>query len=151
AAAQLVKLAEGIDRFQTEDQTKLCLLLAEALQQLGSYPEAERLLRQVAGLPRYAEDVGVRMQLFDIALAQKDEKAMQGTIDELRSIEGKDGAGWRFAEAQRLLVRGRDGNQDALEQARALLTAVGAQRPDWHGVALVRAEIDELQGKTEQA
>lgn len=151
ARSGLAKLTDNLDRFKLDEQVKVRFALAEALQQVGAYPEAERQLRCLIELPRHAEDVRVRLLLFDLAMAAGDDSGMRKVVAEIQAIEGKEGASWRYAEAQRLVRLGRGGQQDALEQARTLLTAVASQRPDWNGVALLRAEIDDAQGKTEQA
>src|SRR5207253_3082001 len=56
-----------------------------------------------------------------------------------------------FGEALRIIRLERKATRETLEKARHLLTMAGAQRPNWHPIVQARAELDELQGRPDQA
>jgi tetratricopeptide (TPR) repeat protein len=148
----LKALEKGCEQFEARGRARLLEALAEAHFQAGRPDEAARLLRQLAGLPLHKQDIRVRMQLLSLALAQGDEPEMQRVLAEVKQVEGDGGPEGSYGEALRLIWRHRQGQQaDALKQARALLTVAATRRPDWHALYLARAEIDELEGKHEQA
>ncbi|HEX8199037.1 MAG TPA: tetratricopeptide repeat protein, partial [Isosphaeraceae bacterium] len=66
-------------------------------------------------------------------------------------IEGETGTLWRYAEASLLVTKARRGDKQGLDQARARLTEIAAQRPNWSRVPLLEAQINELEGNTERA
>src|SRR5205085_3158570 len=105
--------------------------LADAHFQAGRPAESTRLLRQLAALPPHAENIRVRMQILSLALAQDDEPEMQRVLAEVKKIEGDRATEWSYGEALRLIWRARRGQADTLDQARILLNAADARRPDW--------------------
>ncbi|MCI0379017.1 MAG: tetratricopeptide repeat protein [Gemmataceae bacterium] len=151
AEAGLAPLGQNLERFSADEQARLFFGLADAYQDMEYWAAAAEILERVARLPRHAEDIRVQLTLFDLAQKRGDDAAMQKAVADIQQIEGADGAAWRYAEARRQFWLGKNGKAEALEQARQLLTAASTQRPDWHAIALLRAEIDELQGKNEQA
>lgn len=168
AEAALRDVEAALPGFEPQPRGRLLQALAEAHAVAGRHAEAARLLRQMAGLRHHAEDIRLRLELFNLAMLQKDDAEMQRVLGEIKEIEtggvteepaNKDARSkpvvaltyWSFGEAQRLIWHARNGKTDGLERARQLLTAAAAQRPNWHAVQLARAEIDEMLGKTEQA
>lgn len=166
--AALRDVETALAGFEPLPRGRLLQALAEAHTVAGRYAEAARLLRQMAGLRHHAEDVRLRLELFNLAMLQKDDAEMQRVLGEIKEIEtggnDEEAAGkepkskkvvaltyWSYGEAQRLIWHARNGKTDGLERARQLLTAAAAQRPNWHAVQLSRAEIDEMQGKADQA
>jgi tetratricopeptide (TPR) repeat protein len=147
----LAGLEKGLSRFTAGEQARLYETLAEAYYHAGHPAESARLLRQLAALPEHLEDIRVRMQMLSLALTQDDEPEMQRVLAEVRKIEAEGGPEWSYGEALRLTWRARRGEPAAIEQARSLLKAAAARRPDWPAVFLAHGELDELQGKPQQA
>ncbi len=150
-AEMLAEMERDLARFSPAEQARLLEALAAAHHRAGRPAQAVRLLRQLAALPGHAEDVRVRMQWFAIALEEGDEPQMQRALADVKNIEGDAAAEGPYGEALRLIWRARRGQKGELDRARALLTTAAARRPDWPPLLLARAEIDALQGKTDQA
>ena len=95
----------------------------------------------------------MRVQLLELALLQDDDAQTRENLDDIKRIEGGETGGmdWSFGEALRLIHDGRKGKKEAFDKARHLLTVAGAQRPTWHPILQTRAELDELQGRPDQA
>jgi tetratricopeptide (TPR) repeat protein len=151
--AAMKQLEEGLARFTPNEQSALWQALAEAHYNAQRWPDSRRALERVMQLPMHAQDVRTRMQMLELALLQDDDPQARAVLADIKRLEG-DGAGgidWSFGEAMRLIHHGRKGKKDSLEQARRLLTAAAAQRPNWHPIVQLRAEIDELQGRPDQA
>jgi tetratricopeptide (TPR) repeat protein len=150
--AALKQMEQGLDKFTPPQRARLLQALAEAHRAAERMTESVRLVRLVTQLPQHAKDLRVRLQLVELAMMQKDDEGARAVLAEMKKLE-EDGASIysSYGEAGRLIWHARNGRRDGLEEARKLLVMAGAQRPNWHAVTLARAEIDEMQGKTEQA
>ena len=93
------------------------------------------------------------MQMLELALLQDDDAQARAILNDIKRVEGDANGGmdWSFGEAVRLIHEGKKGKRDSLEKARHLLTVAAAQRPNWHPILQTRAELDELQGRLDQA
>ncbi|MCI0460203.1 MAG: tetratricopeptide repeat protein [Gemmataceae bacterium] len=147
----LRQLEEGLKSFTPDQQSSLLNGLAEANYKAGSPADAARLWRELTKQPRHARNLRLRLLLFDLALQQKDHAGMEQALQEIRTIEEGESPVWLFGQASRRLVKAREGDRAALDEARALLDKVVSQRPAWPAVVLARAELEELQGNVEQA
>jgi Tfp pilus assembly protein PilF len=150
AEAGLKRLETELAKFTPREQSGLLQAMAEAHYWAHKYPDSARLLDRMLQLPLHAQDVRVRMQMLELALLQNDDVHAQTVLKEIKRIEGDGGVDWNFGEALRLIRVGPK-KQDSLERARHLLTVASAQRPNWHPIIQARAELDELQGRPDQA
>jgi tetratricopeptide (TPR) repeat protein len=146
---ELKKLEHGADKLTEENKIRLMLGLAEAYNRSGSPENAERLLQRAKDQRK--NDLGIRIQLFDLASQQGDLKAMKGLVSDLREIEGPNGVLWRYAQAARWVSVARRKNEkdrtEELATASKLLDPVAKSRPSWSRVPLLQAEIAELGGE----
>jgi tetratricopeptide (TPR) repeat protein len=144
-------LAKDADRFGPDDQAKLLGGLAEAAFRLRDLPEAERLWSKLAESPRHANDVHLRLLLFDLAVHNGDDKTLAQRLDEIERVEGSRGTLWRYAEATRLISLATQGKPAPLDQAREHLDWVVTQRPTWAAALVAKADLEVLKGNTEPA
>ena len=72
-------------------------------------------------------------------------------MDDVRRVEGLDGASWRFGEASLLFLQAQRGDRTGLKDARVLLAEAGKRRPGWSRPPLLEAEIEELEGNADAA
>ncbi len=154
AAPALAKLAGGIERFTPREQADLLTGLAEASYRTGDAGTAARLLRRVADMKSHAQDLRLRLRLFDVALQAGDEAAVSRTLQEMRRLEGEAGAWWRFGRATFLtwqVRQSRPGRDALLTEAHQLLDEVATQRPAWSAVPLAKAQVADLRGERTQA
>jgi cellulose synthase operon protein C len=151
AAPGLTKLASGIDRFSPQERSRLLSSLADVWLRLGDFRAAEAIWTALAKEPRHANDLNLRLLLFDLCLRNDDAPGMNRIMEEIQRIEGADGPLARYSQAARLLWRAGRGQKVDLEEARQHLDFVAAARPTWPAVQLARAEIDLLRGNDDQA
>ena len=150
APPALVRLTEGIERFDAPDQRRLLLGCAKGCGLLGDLGRADQLWRRLDKLQPHA--LTIKMALFDIALETGNHQAVDAFIADMRRIEGAPGTHWRYARAKLLIWRAlKDNDKEGLEEASALLKKLALERPSWYRVAVSRGQIYELQGKREAA
>lgn len=150
AQAGLQRVLADLAKFAPREQSGLLQAMAEAHYWAHEYRDSARVLQIMLKSPLHAQDVRVRMQMLEVAILQDDDVQAQAILADIKRIES-DGVDWSFGEAFRLIRTGRKTNKDALEKARHLLTVASAQRPNWHPIIQTRAELDELQGRPDQA
>jgi Tfp pilus assembly protein PilF len=167
AQASLQRLETELAAFTPREQSALLQAIAEAHYWAHMYQDSARILRRMLQMPLHAQDVRVRMQMLELALLQNDNAQAQSVLNEIKRIDGDGGVDWNFGEALRLIRLGatpptdpkrergdaerRDERRTSLERARHHLSVATAQRPNWHPIIQARAELDELQGKPDQA
>ena len=153
AADALKRVEESIGKFTAREQSNILMAMAEVYYDAQQFADAGRLLQRMILLPQHIQDVRVRMQLLEVAILQDDDARAREILVEVKRLEGDNAGGvdWNFGEALRLVRMSKMGDNDALEKARHLLTVAAAQRPNWHPIIQVRAEIDERQGRYDQA
>jgi len=151
ASLAVRRLSADWERFSPEDQVKLLGGLAVIAFRLRDLPEAERLWGRLAELPRHANDVHLRLLLFDLAMHGGKEQAVARRLDDIERIEGSRGTLWRYAEASRLIWLAKQGKKAALEQARAHLDWVVTQRPTWSAALVAKADLEVLKANPEPA
>jgi cellulose synthase operon protein C len=151
AELAISRLSTNLDRFGPDDQAKLLGGLAEVAFRLHDLPEAERLWSRLAELPQHANDVQLRVLLFDLALNSGNEKAVLHRLANIEHVEGGRGTLWRYAEARRLIALAKQGRKTDLDQARAHLDWVITQRPTWSAALVVKGDLEVLKGNAEPA
>jgi predicted Zn-dependent protease len=146
---QLRGLASGLPRLAEADQDRLLPALAEALALVDDLPGAERLWRQLAG--RRPGDLGVRLLLVELAARAGKEAQVRALLAEIVRAEGEDGPVAAYTEAALGLLRVRQGNRSALQEARQRLARAAELRPSWPRVPALAGELEELAGNKDRA
>jgi tetratricopeptide (TPR) repeat protein len=149
AAAALKQAEQDVEKLSPEEQSTLLGGLATMYLRAGRRDEAVRLWTRWAR--DRASDLRPRLVLFDLAAQAGQEDALPPLVQEVRTIEGEEGALWRYLEAERLELKARRGRREAITEARALLAEASARRPSWSRLPLLAAHLDELEQKPAQA
>jgi tetratricopeptide (TPR) repeat protein len=149
SASALAKLAEGVDKFPAAEQRRLLRGLAVAHRLAEDMAGATKLWKRLAGLE--PNDLGIRIALFDLALASKEPDAIADAVEDIRRIEGEQGVLWKYARAAQLVEQARGGDHSLLTEARGLFEEVTAKRPSWPRGPLGLATVEELAGNKELA
>jgi tetratricopeptide (TPR) repeat protein len=149
AAAALLQAEQGLEKLAPEERSTLLGGLAEWYLLAGKRDEAVRLWTRWAH--DRADDLRPRLVLFDVAGQAGQEEALPALVQEVRTIEGEEGALWRYLEAVRLELKARHGRREALAEARALLAEASSRRPSWSRLPLLAAHLDELEQKPARA
>jgi tetratricopeptide (TPR) repeat protein len=144
---------KSAEKFSSDDRCRLLQGLAEAYYRIGQAKKAEMCWSLLAKQPQHANDIRLRLLLFELALQNGSNDTMQQLLGEFRQMEGGQGTFWSFCEAWRLTWKAKQekDNPQLLDEARALLDTVASRRPNWPPVLLVKADIEQLKGNTEQA
>jgi tetratricopeptide (TPR) repeat protein len=151
AGAAMLDIEREAGKFTPREQSILLQALAEAHFDAHRYADSERALTRVVQLPLHDQDMRVRMQLFELAIVQGDDAKARAAVAQIKRVEGEGGVDGSFAEALRIIRLERKASRELHEKARHLLTVAAAQRPNWHPIVQARAELDELQGRPDQA
>ncbi len=133
--------------------------LAEAYARLGRDAETERLWKKIAD--EQPTNLNVRLLLFDRALLAGDDAEIVRRLEEIKRIEGPQGAFGNYGEASRLVEETiRESKREAslseagrakLIQARKHLQQAARQRPRWPRIPSLEAEIHQLEGNSPSA
>jgi tetratricopeptide (TPR) repeat protein len=154
AEAAINALVEKIEQFKEEDQARLLSGLADVQLSLENVKAARQLWQRVAKLPSRRTDLRLHLLLFDLAVKAEDEDGMRRTLEEIRTVEGSQGAFHRYGEALRLIWQARkkpDERTKSLDEAQAHLDRVQSVRPTWPPLFLARAQIARMNGQWDQA
>jgi predicted Zn-dependent protease len=149
AVAQLGKLEADLAGFPGGEGDRLLRGLGEAFLAAGDTAAAERVWRQLAG--RRPDDLEVRYRLFALALQAGREDQAQSLLEGVRTAEGPGGPVAAYARAALYTRQARSGNPRALGLARQALAEAAALRPSWPRVAVLEAELYELEGQKPKA
>jgi tetratricopeptide (TPR) repeat protein len=146
---ELATAEKECERLARSEQSRVLGALGIAWYQLNDIPSAVRLWKQVAG--QSARNLSVRMALF-VAAAQLGEDAeMNRLLEEIRQVEGQEGACVAYGEATQQWLRAQRGDAGAWAKAARLAAAAAAQRPSWSAAVLLQAQIADHWGKTDEA
>ena len=148
AARRLRELAEKSEQFSEADRLRLWGGLTAMSLRAGDLEQAGRLGHQIA--KQEPDNLKVRLLLFELAFAAKDDSGMQRALKEIEQVEGK-GPFWLYGEAVRLGWLAAQGEKGLLGQARKHLAKARTLRPKWSRIPLVAGEIDELEGNPQSA
>jgi tetratricopeptide (TPR) repeat protein len=146
-APDLMALAANTEKLKQKEGEEARLLqgLSVVCLQAGKVPQARELWARLTQLPGYRDDMNAQLALLDLTLEAKDTDRVAAVLEEIKRIEGKQGACWSYAEGQRLLAK-----QDAAGARRELDKAV-TQRPKWSAAHVALARVELLEGNPEAA
>jgi tetratricopeptide (TPR) repeat protein len=149
AKAAVAKLAEHHRQIPAADQPAFLDRLGTVEIQLGEWNAARRHWRELAALQ--PDNFRVLLILFDLALEAGDHADARNLVEGIRTVEGQDGAFWRFARAALLIDEVRRGASKDLDEARKLASEIAERRPGWSGGFALNGEIAELAGRPDEA
>src|SRR5262249_28431582 len=132
ARAGLAELASGVGKFSRSDRHRLSRGIAGLQAAIGDHAGA--LATWARWAADQAGDLETQAIAFELAVRAGDEKAMTGSLERIRQIEGPDGSVGRYGQARQIIWRAGQGQKASLSEARKLLTEVATLRPDWSRV-----------------
>jgi tetratricopeptide (TPR) repeat protein len=147
ATARVGELAKGVEGYPAEERVGLLRRLAAARTRLDDHAGALALWAPVVA--QRPDDPAVQGEAFDLALRADDLPAQDAALARLKAIPGADPTAWKYARARQLAARaGRPGGDRAgLAEARTLLADLDRDRPNWPQAIVLRARLDELEGR----
>jgi tetratricopeptide (TPR) repeat protein len=151
AKQAIVRLADRLNDFSADEQSRLLLGLVEAQCRLADFQQAEQLWGRLARQERFADDLRVQQLWFDLALQAGVEDSQKAALETIRRLEQGEGPLWHYGQALRLIRLARQGQKEVLDEAHTHLEAAAGRRPAWAAVQVARAQVDALKGNAEQA
>jgi tetratricopeptide (TPR) repeat protein len=161
AAKELAAIEARAQKLPPDDSARILSALASIQLGLGKADEAERLWKAVA--EKAPDDLRVRTALYELAREQGNAEKAKARADDLALVAGPTSPQARLAQAGTLILGVRESQKkktsagdasielDAaerrdLDQARNLLIEAENDRPGWHQIQQLFAEIDGLRG-----
>ena len=142
---ELAELLSGMDGWSTQEKVDLSREMAGRYLSLNMIDEGRQYMALAAdNLPN---DLPLRIATFNVALEAGDPEGMKAAQDKIQQIVGdQNDSAWLYAEAKRklwLLRRGQLG-KESLEEIRSLVKRALDQRPQWHDLDALAAEVEVL-------
>lgn len=142
-------LRELAEASPPEQRLRISLQLTELLLQQRKLDEARKLLEQLYA--RHPEQISLAQQLATLALEAGDFNGAQVWEDRLRTSEGPDGTIWRFLRATRLLAQTKGTADPRFVEAVRLQAEIQANRPSSPAGFLLKGQLDERRGASDDA
>ncbi|MFL5340875.1 MAG: tetratricopeptide repeat protein [Gemmataceae bacterium] len=148
AAKTLAKLAGGGDKFLPTDRIELLAGLYRVARTADAKLARDLGNRLAALTP---QRVDLHVDLLNLALADRNEKAAADQVAKLRELEGEGGPNWRCGEVSLKLQFAPAADRSWLANARTSAADAARNRPDWPLPALLLGELDERLGDADSA
>ncbi len=148
-AAQLARLAEGIDKFSRPDRRRLLRGLADRAVELGARETASHLWDVL--VVEQPDNLGIQYKRFNRALDTNDEGVIQRVLDDIRRIDGANGISALMARSLYLIWKARRGDKTGLKEALEILPDLEQKRPEWPAVPLAMAYVYEFKNDLDSA
>jgi tetratricopeptide (TPR) repeat protein len=149
---ELASLLAGIDDWQDAQKAELWGGMAARFLSLGLADEARQYLTLTAEVQ--PNDLPLRLSLFALALDAHDDAGMKEAQDKILEIVGdQNDSNWMYTEARRKLSLVHRGQLEpkALEEVRQLVNRSLEQRPGWHELHVLNAELELTAGNALKA
>ncbi len=148
---RLKSLEDGLDKFPVDQQAAFWSDLGNLHYRMRDYDNTRRCWTRVA--ETRPEDPRLRQTLFELAVEFSKPDDMSEGARQLRRLAGASSSLARYAGACEIVwqVRSKKLGRSALTRARDLLSDARAGRAEWYEVARLGAEIDELDGRADEA
>jgi tetratricopeptide (TPR) repeat protein len=155
AQKALAALRDGLELYPETDRLRLLRVLASVYADIGEKTIAEQIWGQMA--EQHDKDLVSRLALFDMALKAGNEDRMTQMVDQIKEIQGAQGALWRRCRIDQLVrkalqeVKANPKHAPDCSEARALLASIAVRRSTWPRIPLCEAFLDDMTGKPESA
>ena len=151
-AKQAIKKFESdLGGLSEDERIAFSAELGHAYYRLRDYEDARRCWLEFS--KHRKDDAKIQLTLFELAREFDAEADMDATLEEIRKAQGAGSSLLKFCEAQKIVwqVKQKKSEPSALLDARRLLDEARQSRPDWHEIARLSGEINELEGKADLA
>ena len=141
AAEVLQKIESDLAEFSDSQKLLVLKQLAIAWLQFDNLSEAKRLFEMISKVE--PENIGVKVQMFDLARKAEDEAEMKTQMAAIRKAVGNSSAEYRYCQAAETiwLYNQKKINLMQLAKAKGYLNDAQSVRPNWVNVPRAQAEI----------
>lgn len=150
--AELAGLFAGIDSWSDLQKVELWGGMAGRYLNLGLMDEARQYLGLAA--EKQPHELPLRLSLFALALDANDDAGMKDAQDKILEIVGDpNDSAWLYTEARRKLSLVRRGqlSTESIGEIRVLVNRALEQRPNWHELHVLNAELELQAGNLAKA
>ena len=142
----LMDLSQDVEGFSKADRKRLLNGLALELVRQQDLAGASQVWTRLAA--QDPANIGLRLNLLDLALQREDKDDIEKNIKQIEEIEGNEGLLGRYCQVRYLIWQAqRAGDKDSRQaiQAKAddLLEDLVSRRGDWSVIPLASAELAE--------
>ena len=151
AKTELAKLEKDSEKLEKESRAPVLRQLALAWMNLDELGNAQRLLNGL--IKDYPDNLGLKVQLFDVARKADDEAQMDAQIQGVQDVFGMDSPEALYCRAAKVIWKFNKKKATKLElnQAKEYLTRARNTRPNWVNIPRALAEIALLSDDYSQA
>lgn len=151
AAKQLEPLGAGVEVFSDFEKVRLWRGLGACWYRLRDRQKAYQFWHQVALSP--LRDPQIFLVLFELAREGDEEARMNEALEMVQKYLGSRSTEAAYCEASLMVWRAQRGQLDkkALIEAKQKLREAGMERPAWHEIPRLEAEIALLENKPDDA
>jgi cellulose synthase operon protein C len=140
--SQLEAATQGMDDWPANQQAVVWAAVGGKYEQMGKFAESQRALDKAVELA--PNSLPFRMSLFDLALKQADDAAMQRAQEKILEIVKQETApNYVLTEVKRRIVGSQSGavSPEELTEARAMLARAIKQRPNWSELHIASGQL----------
>jgi len=147
AAEALAALEKRVKDYPSAEQERLKTALVDAYTGIGDNARAGELRKELA--ERQPNNLSLQLALYDAAYLAGDNAGLESAAARIRTIEGENGALWRYARARMLLRQAAEKDPKAipesvLNETASLLSQALERRPNWAQAVRTQAELDDF-------
>ena len=147
----LAALAADAEKLPEIEKVRLWRSLGAAYYRLRDRDKARQYWKLVADSPQ--PDPQILLVLFELARESGNEQQMSEATQAVRETLGSRSSEAYYCESSELIWKARHGKieKKALIKAKQTLTLAAAERPTWHEIPRMEAEIALLENKPDEA
>ncbi len=138
---QLLALIPAAKDLSEREKDRLERILGLKFEQLGNFAEARKFYEK--SIQREPNNLPLRMHMFDLALREQNDAAMQKAQESILELKTKDDASYLLTEVKRRLIKFTQKKIDRKELARCrtLLDKALKQRGEWHELYITYGQL----------
>jgi tetratricopeptide (TPR) repeat protein len=145
-APALAAMSQNVESFTADDRQRVVREVIAGFRLLDDADNVARMLHRLAAVR--PDDFACREALVSIARRNRDVVRLQVLLQEIESLEGKNGPCLKRLEAQRIIWVGKP---DQLPLAEQCLASAAEHRPTDPAIPFLRGRIAELRGDANAA
>lgn len=147
----LEEIAKDLDKLSEADKLRVWVAQAEGYELLKKPEKTAAALDNILSVK--PNDLRTLVSRFDTAIRLKDEESAIRVTETIQKLEGKKGPIGPYLAAYRIVrgVQENPADTSRLAEARKYLNEVDSRKENWAKSALLRAELEELDGHPELA
>jgi cellulose synthase operon protein C len=153
---KLAAVEKGIGKFTPEEQAKFWEGMGNAYQHRRDYKNVKRCFQKL--VDKRPDELFPWENMFDLAMTYKDPETAQNAAEKIAQLATRSSPSYKYCVASQMLAelykQALDGKQldhAQLVEARRVVEDAMRIRHDWHQLYRLEGELDDLEGRTDEA